>query len=87
MPKQKTIDSILINSDAPTRLALADLYTWVIWQFPRPQADGLCGAVRPPLADHGWFPAVIRATDNTVLVYAHVSEPFDSPETAVAWLM
>jgi hypothetical protein len=85
--KQKVIDSIAFDREAPTRVLLADLYSWVIWQFPRRQADGLCGAVRPPLPGQGWLPAVIRPTDNSALVYAHLDQEFDSPETAVQWLL
>lgn len=76
------VAGITLFTDKPTPLTFQDLFNWVIWQFPRPKASGLCGAVRPPLADHGWYPALIIVDDEKVQVYGHVKTEFSSPEAA-----
>ncbi len=83
---QRNVDSIMIRTDRPTELTLSDLYTWVIWQFPRPKGDGFCGAVKPPIANHSWFPALIRSRASRVLVYGHIDKEFTHPQDAADWL-
>ena len=84
--KRRKVAAIEIRSDGPTKVTLGDLYTWVIWQFPRPRGVGLCGAVRPPLANHSWFPALISIRDRRIIVYGHLGQEFDDPAAAAAWL-
>lgn len=84
--KRRTIESLEFRLDGPTELSLEDLYTWVVWQFPRPRRAGLCGAVRPPIADHTWIPALIGRHDLRVSVYGHLDKEFDTPAEAAAWL-
>jgi hypothetical protein len=77
-----SIDEVTLDTAAPTELPLQALFTWVIWQFPRKQGGGLLGAVRPPTAKHGWFPAIIHNKSKTVLVHGQVERPFSTPEAA-----
>lgn len=81
---KKSIDvaGVTFSRTAPTRVTFAEMFSWVIWQFPRPFRSGLRGAVRPPVEGHGWYPAVIFPADKHAQVYGHVAEPFDSPEAA-----
>jgi hypothetical protein len=78
-----SIDQVTLDTAVPTELPLKELFTWVIWQFPRKQGNGLLGAVRPPTSKYGWFPAIIHNKNKTVMVHGHVERPFDSPEAAV----
>jgi hypothetical protein len=80
------MDTITLAPDRPTDLSFAELYRWVLWQFPRHKGDGLGGAVHPPAAETGWYPAVIQPDSQRVLVYAHLEQCFDSPEAAAEWL-
>lgn len=82
----KKVEAIMINLDQPTELTFTDLHTWVIWQYPRQIGKGLCGAVRPPVPEHGWFPAVIRLKEKAVLVHGHLEQKFDSPNEAADWV-
>ena len=82
----KRIDRVALQTDRPTELPFEDLYTWVIWQFPVPKAGGLCGAVRPPIAKHGWFPALIKGKKKQVMVHGHLEKPFETPQAAAEWL-
>jgi hypothetical protein len=82
----KQVDTIMIKLDQPTELTFSDLYTWVIWQYPRQVEKGLCGAVRPPLPEHGWLPAVIRLKEKVVLVHGHVDKSFSYPAAAADWV-
>ena len=84
--KRRKIESLEVRLDGPTDLSLAELYTWVVWQFPRPRRAGLCGAVRPPIPNHTWFPALISRRDEHVTVYGHLDQEFDTPADAAAWL-
>ena len=79
----KMIGGIKLYRDRPTALSFDELYTWVIWQFPRRLERGYCGAVRPPVADHSWLPAVIEVEKQHVQVYGHVNEEYTSPEMAI----
>jgi len=83
---QKEIGTILINTQEPTELSLRDLYNWVVWQFPRKKGNGLCGAVKPPLRGHSWYPALIRQKDKKIFVHGHLGLDFDSPDSAAEWL-
>jgi hypothetical protein len=81
----KKVDTIMLKTDQPTELSFTDLYTWVIWQYPRQAGKGLCGAVRPPVPEQGWFPAVIRLKEQVVQVHGHLDKKFDSPNEAAEW--
>lgn len=82
----KTIAALGFNSDQPTELSFDDLFTWVIWQFPIPRGGGLCGAVRPPIANFGWLPAIIKGKKKQVVVHGHLKEAFNTPQSAADWL-
>jgi hypothetical protein len=82
-----SIDNVTLYPDRPTELTFAELYRWVIWQFPRHKGGRFCGAVHPPLAKSGWYPASILVPQQCILVHAHLGQTFDSPETALAWLI
>jgi hypothetical protein len=84
--KHRQVELVRIRSDRPTSLTLGDLYTWVIWQFPRPKDSGLCGAVRPPIANHTWYPAWISRRDTRVILYGHLDREFSDPSEAAEWL-
>jgi hypothetical protein len=84
--KRLLVESIEFRADGPTELTLDDLYTWVVWQFPRPRQSGLCGAVRPPIANHTWMPAVINRHDKRVFVHGHLNHEFATPAAAAEWL-
>jgi hypothetical protein len=82
----KKVDEIMIKVDQPTELTFSELYSWVIWQYPRQVDKGLCGAVRPPVSKHGWYPAVIRLKEKVVQVHGHLDKKFDSPNDAADWV-
>lgn len=84
--KYHVIADVKLRVNRPTRLTFEDLYTWTIWQFPRRKTGGLLGAVRPPIAEHGWYPAVIQVSEKQALVHGHLEQVFDSPEDAVEHL-
>lgn len=81
--QKRVVDSVTLYLDCPTTVTFAELYTWVIWQFPRRKSKGLCGAVRPPIAGHTWFPALIKSGEDCIIIHAHLDELFDTPEAAV----
>jgi hypothetical protein len=83
---QQTVAGIVLSNDKPTRLAYEELFTWVIWQFPRQQNGGLVGAVHPPTPQYGWIPAVIFAGKKHIEIYAHLNEQFPTPESAAEYL-
>ncbi len=80
------VASVNLKTNEPTELKAADLYTWIIWQYPRKLKQGLCGAVRPPLVGHGWYPAEIIQARKTILVHGEVFKPFETPSEAADWL-
>lgn len=80
-----TINGLKLDNQAPTAVSLDRLYTWVIWQFPRPAEGGYYGAVHPPQENHHWYPAIINANKKSVQIYAHLNTQFASPEDAVAY--
>ena len=84
--KTKKVDTIIIKLDQPTDLSFTDLHTWVIWQYPRQAGKGLCGAVRPPLPEHGWLPAIIRLKEKHVQIHGHIDQHFDTPAAAADWI-
>lgn len=84
--KKRFVASINLREDRPTDLSFADLHTWVIWQFPRLKGAGMCGAVRPPLPNHTWYPALIKQHEKRVLVHGHVPKEFPTPKAAAEWL-
>ncbi len=83
--EKKELAQLKLNSSKPTTVNLRLLHEWVVWQFPKKTANGFCGAVHPPLEQHGWFPAVIRPERNEAQVYGHVPEAFASPELAAEY--
>ena len=80
-----SIAGISINKKTPTKFSFNDLYTWVIWQYPKQKNKGLCGAVRPPIPDHGWLPAIILVKEKSVEIYGHQDTLFPSPELAAEY--
>lgn len=78
------VAGVSLANDQPTQLSFADLATWVIWQFPgrRQSQSGLCGAVHPSLAKHGWYPALIFPKEKYALVYGHLGARHATPEEA-----
>jgi hypothetical protein len=84
--QEQLVASVAIRTDRPTQLSFSQLYNWVIWQFPRLKGAGLCGAVRPPIANHGWYPALIRQQDKRVIVHGHLDREFTTPSDAADWL-
>ena len=85
--KTKKIANIDLNTAQSTDLTFSDLRTWVIWQFPQNiDENSLCGAVRPPIAEHSWYAASIQYQLEKIKVYGHLKETFDTPETAAEYL-
>lgn len=83
--KQHAVQDLDLDASAPTLVNLNQLYTWIIWQFPRPaKEDGYYGAVHPPRQNHTWYPAIIHTHKKSVQIYAHLDTQFRSPEEAVA---
>lgn len=82
----RTIGSITLRKDRPTNLTFADLFTWVIWQFPRLKGGAMCGAVKPPIANHTWYPALIKQHEKKVRVHGHLGVEFTTPNEAADWL-
>lgn len=80
------VGGVSLATHQPTNLTFAQLDSWIIWQFPRRCEDWLCGAVHPPIAEHGWYPAAIYPQDAGVQVHAHAPERFPTPEAAARWL-
>ena len=83
--EQKIIADLAFYVDKPTSFSFAVLHRWVIWQFPRPHQDGMIGAVHPPTSEHPWYPAIVKAKSEEVLIHAHVEAGYESPETAVSY--
>lgn len=46
----------------------------------------MCGAVKPPIANHTWYPALIKQHERKVLVHAHIAVEFSTPNAAAEWL-
>ena len=77
------VAGIALRTDKHTNIALHRLYGWVIWQFPRLRNNGYLAAIRPPLVDQEWIPAIIRADRNQVKVYGNAGKKYATPEEAV----
>lgn len=86
--KKKQIANLAFKDHRPTKLKFNALYTWTIWRFPRKIEGGFCGAVHPPIAAHGWLPAVILITEKSkeAHIYGHLDQTFNTPEAAVDYL-
>jgi hypothetical protein len=84
--RRRQVDTLELRLDGPTELSLDDLFRWTVWQFPRLRHARLCGAVRPPIANHSWFPALIGRRDQRVSVYGHLDQEFATPGDAASWL-
>jgi len=76
------VHNINLDSNQPTPLTFSQLYDWVIWQFPAQTEDGLSGAVRPPIADATWWPALILPKEKRVQIFGHLNTSFNTPEKA-----
>ena len=83
--KKKKIGSVSIKRKGPTILTFAELYRWVVWQYPRQFGKGLCGAVCSSEPEEGWYPALIYLKDKVVHVYGHLDQKFSTPEEAADW--
>lgn len=79
---QKQIGQLQFHPDQPTQYSFADLHNWVIWQFPRANGQGLCGAVHPPIAGYGWLPALIHPVRQNAIIYGHSLQTYPTPEAA-----
>ena len=84
--KEYAVAGITLSKKHPTKLTFEALYSWVIWQLPKHKNNGLIGAVRPPIPEHGLFPAIIFVDEKKVVVYAHQEELFKTPEIAAEQL-
>lgn len=80
--KKQKIAGVTFSCRRPTGLDFQDVYSWVIWQIPRQVETGLSGAVRPPMPESCWYPAIIEHKEKRVQVYAHLDESFATPESA-----
>ena len=84
--KKRVVASVTLRHDRPTEVTFEQLYSWVIWQFPRRKTGGMCGATRPPIPDHTWFPALIKQSERRVIIHGHIDEEFSTPEAAAEWV-
>lgn len=75
-----------LHTEKPTIFSFEDLYTWVIWQFPLSKGDHLCGAVRPPTGESGWYAALIDTDNECLQLFGHIKQTFDTPEAAADYL-
>jgi hypothetical protein len=80
--KENIIAGIKLHTDKPTDVSLHRLYGWVIWQFPRSEKRGFQAAIRPPLAEHDWIPALIQAEKDRARVYGNALKRYPTPEEA-----
>lgn len=89
MSKQNTtqIHGIRLQLEQPTSLTFDQLYDWVIWQFSHAQKGALSGAVRPPVSDASWYPALIHPKEKRVQVYGHLDTSYATPEAAAKRLL
>lgn len=78
------VADVALNTTKPTPFSFTDLGKWVIWQFPKLHGEQMIGAVHPPIAGHGWYPAAIDYEAETLDVFAHTGEPQATPEKAAA---
>ncbi len=82
--EKKQIAQLKLHTVKPTTFNIKLMPDWVVWQFPQKCAKekGYCGAVHPPLAKHGWFPAIIYPGKNEAQIHGHLPETFETPELA-----
>lgn len=80
-----SVADIHLSTTKPSRFSFAALHSWVIWQFPRLSGKHMIGAVHPPLAGHGWYPAAIDPEAEVLQIFAHVAEPQETPEKAICY--
>lgn len=80
--KKSVVEGVTLRAGGKTTVAMADLYAWVVWQFPRLKPGGHIGAVHPPDANVGWFPAIIQTDGTHVTIYGGNTDHFPTPETA-----
>lgn len=76
------VHDIELNPEQPTSCSFEQLSDWVIWQFPQQAEDGLSGAVRPPIPEANWYPALINPKEKRVQIFGHLDTHFDTPEKA-----
>ena len=76
------VAGVKLRTDRPTTVNVEDLFGWVIWQFPRVQKAGYCGAVHPPSDEHAWIPALIQPDKDRIKVYWNVNQTYATPEEA-----
>jgi hypothetical protein len=81
-PETIVVYNIELETDQPTSFSFDQLYDWVIWQYAQKTESGLSGAVRPPLADAHWYPAIIQPKEKRVQIYGHLDTSCQSPEEA-----
>lgn len=81
-PETIVVYNIELASNQPTSFSFDQLYDWVIWQYAQKTETGLSGAVRPPIADAHWFPALIQPKEKRVQIYGHLDTSCKSPEEA-----
>ncbi len=81
-PETTFIYNIELASNQPTSFSFDQLYDWVIWQYAQKTEKGLTGAVRPPIADTQWYPALIQPKEKRVQIYGHLDTSCKSPEEA-----
>ena len=87
MPKlSQTISGVQLNLEKPTTCTFKQLFNWVIWQIPEPVEKALSGAVKPPIPEAEWYPAIIHVKEKKVQVFGHIETLFDSPEAASRYL-
>jgi hypothetical protein len=79
---KRQIGHLQFHLDQPTEYSFAELHTWVIWQFPRTDGQGMLGAVHPPIAQHGWLPALVHPYKERVIIHAHHPQTYPTPEAA-----
>ncbi|MCP4417358.1 MAG: hypothetical protein GY805_12105 [Chloroflexi bacterium] len=81
------IANIQFNNSKPTIVNQKRLHNWVVWQYPKKIAAGMCGAVHPPSENFGWLPAVIYPDKKEVQIHGHVTESFATPKLAAEYCL
>jgi hypothetical protein len=81
-----TIATLPFHTSQPTTYPIAQLFTWVIWQFPQKTTKGYYGAIHSPEPESSWIPAIINTKKERVIIHAHLNQQFESPEQAADYL-
>ncbi len=76
------VNGIQISQSEPTTVTFNEVFRWIVWQYPNKAESGLCGAVHPPIPEYGWFPAIIKPREKTILIHGHTDTRYSSPEKA-----